>query len=81
MLDGVLEAAQALTPEDVPGDTDDEDVVRLLPQHELERHASIRAADDRGEGDVWRRASGADPVRPTSWAPIAVTWRTASPSA
>ena len=55
MLDGVLEAAEALAPEDVSRDADDEDVVRLLPQHELERHARIGAADDRCEGDVrWR---------------------------
>ena len=52
MVDGVLEAAEALAAQDVAGDAHDEDVVRLLTEDELEWHAGVGAADHGRERDV-----------------------------
>ena len=68
LVDGVLEAAEALAAQDVAGDAYDEDVVRLLTEDELEGHARVGAADHGREWDVvGRRVRGgveADVLRP-----------------
>ena len=57
VLDGVVEAPDALRAGDVAGDPDDEEVVRRLTEHELGRYPRIRAAQHGGERLVCERSA------------------------